>query len=395
MDPASAAILSYLISVSTHGKTKLFQATIADRTGVGIATVRRRLPLLAHLGLISRVSQYGAKGRAADEFYLNTGCTVRLDHAEREALIRRFNRREAIAAKPSLSPTEPDAVSTTVVLTVSKHSSTGSVLSPFPEYPNGNSGCSELSGFDAAPTAPPAERRPREDFEKARPVERDCPVEGLGELDDFEGSEDMYGGEPDDACEFDLAAPAEPTPSDRAEAIQPASYGDGELPADIHLSPGEKLRARRAWAAGERYTPPQPRPVPAPAPAPAEQPATTAPARRNAGIDRRGVPSHHRGETYRSRPDGRSNHPDFDHEGRIWRSLIPALIALTAQNRLLITRRAIAGRVGALIKEHGAFEASRLIERCLLEGPTGDPLDYIAGAIRLDQRRRHSIIEYR
>lgn len=348
LDPASAAILSYLISVSTHGKTKLFQATIADRTGVGIATVRRRLPLLAHLGLISRVSKYGAKGRAADEFRLNTVCTVHLDHDERDALIRRFNRRDAFAAKPSLSPTEPDAVSTTVVLTVSEHSSTGSVLSPVSgsEQAQNLRAVGEPSGCHASATPPIAEPGdPVFSMVAARPN-----ISGIGD-DDFEDAGAVYGddegGTLTDGGEFD----DEERPEPHRQAVSPVTaepdgFGPDELPLGLCLSPVEQHRAARAWARGERYTPPTPRSRP------------MAPVQPEATADRR------------------------EHHTRLWCDLLPRIAEMTAKNGIVMSNAALRSRLGKLIKEHGAFEASKLVTHCLDAEPGGDPLTYVEGIRR-------------
>ncbi|UYW29040.1 hypothetical protein OKC48_11220 [Methylorubrum extorquens] len=350
LDPASAAILNDLISVATKGVAEARQSKIAERTGVGIATVRRRLALLAHLGLISRKERFRSNGRRrCDEIRLITERVVVLKPEQRDGLIRRFNRRDAIAARSTLSTPKTDAVSTGA-MTHGEHAlSHGfSSLSPVSgsEQAQNLRAVGEPSGCHASATPPIAEPGdPVFSMEVARPSST-----GIGD-DDFEDAGSMYGdgegGTLTDGSEFDIEERPEPHRQAASPVTaEPGSYGPDELPPGLHLSPVEQHRAARAWARGERYTPPRPRSQP------------MAPVEPEAPADRR------------------------EHHTRLWCDLLPRIAEMTAKNGIVMSNAALRSRLGKLIKEHGAFEASKLVTHCLDAEPGGDPLTYVEGIRR-------------
>lgn len=55
---------------------------------------------------------------------------------------------------------------------------------------------------------------------------------------------------------------------------------------------------------------------------------------------------------------------------------------MTAKNGIVMSNAALRSRLGKLIKEHGAFEASKLVTHCLDAEPGGDPLTYVEGIRR-------------
>lgn len=362
LDPASAAILNDLINVATKGVAEARQSKIAERTGVGIATVRRRLALLAHLGLISRKERFRSNGRRrCDEIRLITQRVVVLKPEQRDSLIRRFNRRDAIAARSTLSTPKTDAVSTGA-MTHGEHAlSHGfSSLSPISgsEQAQNLRAVGEPSGCHSASTMPIAE--PGDPvFSMARPN-----ISGIGD-DDFEDAGIMYGedegGTLTDGGEYDHDERPEPHRQATAPATaEPISYGPDELPPGLRLSPQEQHCAARAWARGERYTPPRRRSQP------------MAPVQPEAPADRR------------------------EHHTRLWRELLPRIAEMTAKNGIAMSNAALRGRLGKLIREHGAFEASKLIAQCLRAGPGGDALDYVEGIKRgqLGERERMQQAKY-
>ncbi|MHC2018693.1 helix-turn-helix transcriptional regulator [Methylobacterium sp. CM6247] len=352
LDPASAAILEDLIGGATQGVAKRKQSTIADRTGLSVSTVGRRLDLLEHVGLISREKRTGKHNhRLCDAILLMLECQpVKLSGARSKELVRQFNgtARSSGDTKNKGADGETDckncrgkAPTLTDGPSVNLTEPLSHDVSYFPP----------VQDSSAAPQSPDAVSAERGSDAPATPS---ISLTGDQRISSEESRQSTDQG----------IAPAPP----------PAPADDSDIDAA-----DEVYRDQARWAGdddGEYASPPQAdsashkRPVSRPTPEPASTPAPPAaqPAKtevpRPAGLNAAGVPILSDGE--------------LNYRAIIWDVLLSKVQALHKQNMGGYMTRAMAkGRMGKIVKAKGGErEAAYFIKELLRIGPSGNPFDY-------------------
>ncbi|MHC2003295.1 hypothetical protein ACYQR9_23065 [Methylobacterium sp. CM6241] len=342
LDPASAATLDYLIGVATKGVATCRQDTIAARTSLSVGTVKRRLAMLEHLGLITRTKRYGTNGHRkcdAVKLELDSG-QVKLSPEQIKALVKRFHGPAGTRGDASISEASSEAGASRL-----KHPGAEQDIPKGSYFP-------PVQDSSATPQSPDAVSAERGSDAPATPS-----ISLTG--DQRISSEESRPSTDQGSAHVSPLAPADDSDIDAADGVYRdhapwADDGDGEF-------------ASLPQADSASHEPPVSRPARAPAstpPAPATRPAKTKRSR-SAGLDAAGVPI---------LADGTPNWRAI-----IWTIQMPALQALHKHSTGgYMTQAAARGRMGRIIKQISLKETAILMSAVLKVGPAGNPFDYAA-----------------